>query len=333
MNQAINTSRLLLQALSDCSTPPTYTLLWVFCDSFLNAITPSVCLYNSIFHAFIITDLLCLYCLLDYEHLEGRDCLDLSLYAPGLAVLVWVSSGADSKTSIQVQVIYLGDGPRELGRWSQRTLGGNRGRETAEGEKPISVLSNKLPVLLENLGDTVEHVPVLSPKRVEELGHLSTTSPSVVGQALLPGAWAPHHFWLVLFTGQVCSYNLKKPSGRVTCACCKQPSEHGDECQEIWVGNNICWTSSESGTQWLLGRLWWLNVTKQPSSTHCKGTQFSMSSMGKPHVIDMAVEQAVKLLGLEVTWVHLWGMLVSAAVMNRIVGKTNIILILPFSFA
>lgn len=114
--------------------------------------------------------MLCLYCLLDYEHLEGRDSLDLSLYAQGLAVLVWVSSGADSKTSIQVQVVYLGDGPRELGRWSQRTLGGNRGGETAEGEKPISVLSSKLPVLLENLGDTVEHVPVLSPERVEELG-------------------------------------------------------------------------------------------------------------------------------------------------------------------
>lgn len=55
--------------------------------------------------------------------------------------------------------------------------------------------------------------------------------------------------------------------------------------------------------------------------------------MGKPHVIDMAVKQAVKLLGLEVTWVHLWGMLVSAAAMNRIVGKSNIILILSFSFA
>lgn len=155
------------------------------------------------------------------------------------------------------------------------------------------MLSSKLPVPLENLGDTVGHVPVLSHSGVEELGHLSTTFPSVIGRALLPGAWALQHFWLALLTGQVCFYNLKKPSGRLTCACCKEPSEPGDECQGIWVGHNFCWTNSEPGTLWLLGRLWWLNVTKQPSSTHCKGTQFSMSSTGNPHVIDCQASSEV----------------------------------------
>ena len=142
-------------------------------------------------------------------------------------------------------------------KWSQITLGGGWGGETAEGKKLIGrELSSKLPVPLEDLGDRVEHTQACLTKRLGG-GALIHQLPICCWLRAAPRGTNLPAFWLVLLTNPAYSWDLKKPLDGVTGACCPPPSDHGGGCKRYdWGANSISWTSSMPGTQGRLSRIW-----------------------------------------------------------------------------
>lgn len=148
------------------------------------------------------------------------------LCAQGFTVSVWVSPEADSKRSICVQVLYLGDGLREH----------QEGREEAESRgKGAKIGNSALKQVTNHCGRHCGTRPHFVPLRGEGPGPFTHQLPVCYWLRTAPRGMSSPAFLACSSPRSRCSCDLKKAPGRVAGACCEPPSGYGGECQWRWV--------------------------------------------------------------------------------------------------